>query len=83
MNQTMPPPPKNLSDLALRYLERMAVRRGNGADAALAHGLAVHRSRLSPALEELVEAEMATDTLSLNCHIQSMTDEGKNTLLIT
>lgn len=81
VNRTLPPPPKDLSGLALRCLERLAVRGGNGGTGVLAHDLAVRRTRLAPALEELVDAGMVTYTPSLNCRIFSMTDEGEDTLL--
>jgi hypothetical protein len=81
VNRTLPPPPKNLSDLALRCLERMAVRGGNGGTGVLAHDLAVRRTQLAPALEELVEAGMVTCTPSLDSRIFSMTDEGEDALL--
>ena len=67
VSQTLLPPPKNHPDLALHYLERMAVHGGNGADDVLAHGLAVCRSRLAPALKELVEAGMVTYAISPSC----------------
>ena len=80
-SRTLPPPPKDLSDLALRCLERLAVRGGSGGTDVIAHDLAVRRTRLAPVLEELVEAGMVTYTPSLDSHILSMTDEGEDTLL--
>ena len=81
LNRALPPPPRELSDLALRCLERLAVRGGNGGTGVLAHDLAVRRTRLAPALDELVEAGMVTYAPSLGSRIFSMTDEGEDTLL--